>query len=64
MFYRKNSVGNAVIFENDGSVATRIMQSKHCVYPVGSNMSTKYEHPVGVVLSVEDAQKLGILEEN
>ncbi len=57
MFYRINSDSNAVIFENDGSVVTRIDAN---VYPVGSNYSARYEHPEGIVLTVEDAEKLGI----
>jgi hypothetical protein len=57
MFYRINSDSNAVIFENDGSAATRIDAN---VYPVGSDLSARYEHPEGIVLTVADAEKLGI----
>ena len=60
MFYRINSDGNAVIFESDGSVATRIDAN---VYPVMSNISTRYEHPEGIVLTVADAEKIGIKKE-
>ena len=60
MFYRINNDGNAVIFENDGSVATRIDAN---VYPVRSNLSARYEHPNGIVLTVADAEKLGIEKE-
>ena len=60
MFYRINSDSNAVIFENDGSVATRIDAN---VYPVGSNCSARYEHPEGIVLTIADAEKLGIEKE-
>jgi hypothetical protein len=57
MFYRINSDGNAVIFENNGSVAKRIDAD---VYPVGSDLSARYEHPEGIVLTIADAEKLGI----
>jgi len=60
MFYQLDEDGNAVIFENDGAIATRIDAN---VYPVGSDLSARYEHPEGIILTVEDAQKLGIEEE-
>lgn len=60
MFYRINEQQNAQIFNDDGSVASRIDAD---VYPVGSDTSTRYEHPEGIVLSVEDAKKIGISEE-
>jgi hypothetical protein len=57
MFYRINDDGNAIILEDDGSIVTRIDAN---VYPVGSDLSARYEHPEGIVLTVEDAEKLGI----
>lgn len=60
MFYRLNSDGNAVLFEDSGEQVTRIDAN---VYPVGSNCSARYEHPEGIVLTVEDAEKLGIVKE-
>ena len=57
MFYRINEDGNAQIFREDGRVATRIDAS---VYPVGSEVSTRYEHPQGIVLTVADAESLRI----
>ena len=59
LFYRLKN-GNAQIFESDGSVATRIDAN---VYPVGSQLSAKYEHPRGIILTIADAKKLGIPEE-
>ena len=57
MFYRENTTGNAQIFEDDGDVATRIDAD---VYPVGSDTSARYEHPEGIILTVADAETLGI----
>ncbi len=56
MFYRIEN-GNARIFHESGEVVTRIDAN---VYPVGSDLSARYEHPEGIVLTVEDAEKLGI----
>lgn len=56
MFYRLEN-GNARILHESGEMVTRIDAN---VYPVGSNCSARYEHPEGIVLTVEDAEKLGI----
>jgi hypothetical protein len=62
LFYRKNDEGNAVVLNVvDGSAVTRIDAN---VYPVGSELSARYEHPEGIVLTVADAKKIGIEEEN
>ena len=57
MFARKNVDGNYDIFENDGSVVTKINAN---VYPVGSNFSARYEHADGIVLTADDVDKLNI----
>lgn len=57
MFYRINTDGNAVILNNDGTAVTRLNEG---VYPVGSDVSAMYEHPEGVVLTVENAKSLNI----
>lgn len=57
MFYRINSNGNAEVFNDDGTVATRIDAD---VYPIGSDFSSRYEHPEGIILTVSDAEKIGI----
>jgi hypothetical protein len=57
MFYRINDDGNAIILHENGEMVTRIDAN---VYPVGSDLSARYEHPEGIVLTVEDAEKLGI----
>ena len=48
---------NVAVFEKDGSAATRIDEN---IYPVGSSVSTRYEHPAGIVISQEDAEKIGL----
>ena len=61
MFYRTDTDGNAVILDReDGEVITRIDAD---VYPVWSGVSARYELPDGIVLTVTDAQSIGILSE-
>ena len=61
LFYRLNDDGDAVILHAEcGSAATRIDAN---VYPVGSDVSARYEHPGGVVLTVADAESIGIQAE-
>ena len=61
MFYRINEDGNAVIlYSADGSAVCRLDED---VYPIGSELSARYEHPEGIVLSVSDAKAIGIPEE-
>ena len=57
MFYRTDTDGNAVILNDNGTAVTRIDAD---VYPVGSDLSARYGHPEGIVLTVADAQKIGI----
>ncbi len=57
-FGRINQDGNVdVLHVADGAAATRLDAS---VYPVGSDVSARYEHPDGIVLTRDDAAKLGI----
>lgn len=57
-FGRINDAGNVdVLHVEDGAAATRLDAG---VYPVGSDVSARYEHPAGIVLSRADADKLGI----
>lgn len=61
MFYRTNETGNAVILNaEDGSAVTRIDAS---VYPIGSSVSARYEHASGIILTVSDAETIGISAE-
>jgi len=57
-FYRVNDSGNAVILDTEtGENITRFDAN---VYPVNSDTSVMYEHPEGIVLTVDDAESLGI----
>ena len=60
LFGRINENGNVTVFEADGSTATRIDAN---VYPVGSNLSARYEHAEGIELAVADAEKIGLMIE-
>jgi hypothetical protein len=67
MFYRLNEHGNAVILDSDNGL--NITQLNIAAWPIDSEidprltLSTEYNHPEGIVLSVEDAEKLGITHE-
>ena len=57
-FGRVNSDGDVdVLHVSDGYAARRLDAS---VYPVGSELSDRYEHADGITLSIADAKKLGI----
>jgi hypothetical protein len=60
MFYRVNENGNAVVFHSSGEVVTKIDQN---VYPIDSDFSARYDHPDGIILTVADAEKIGIAAE-
>ena len=58
MLGRINNVGNVdVLYVESGEVVTRIDAN---VYPVGSELSARYEHAEGIVLSRDDAEKIGL----
>ena len=59
IFGRVNKNGNIdILHYDDGAPVTRFDAN---IYPVGSDMlSVRYEHPEGIVLTREDARKLGI----
>lgn len=58
MFGRINNVGNVdVLYVESGEVVTRIDAN---VYPVGSELSARYEHAEGIALSRDDAEKIGL----
>jgi len=51
-----------VLHYESGEAVTRIDAS---VYPVGSDLSARWEHAAGIVLTREDAEKIGLyLEES
>jgi len=57
MFYRVNENGNAVVFLNSGESVTTIDAN---VYPVDSYLSARYEHAGGIILTVSDAENIGV----
>ena len=58
IFGRINAEGNVdILHVEDGYPVTRIDAD---IYPVGSDLSTRYEHPEGITLTKEDAEALGI----
>jgi len=65
LFYRLDNDGNAVILNEDGTQTTRIELDSYIgvPYPVGSTVSVLWEHPEGIVLTVEDAERIGVVKE-
>lgn len=58
VFGRTNEAGDVELFEiTDGDRATRLNAD---VYPVGSQLSTRYEHAEGITITRDDAERLGI----
>jgi len=56
--YTDDDAGNVIVLHiDDGVEATRLDAA---VYPVGSKLSARYEHPEGITLTPRDAEKLGI----
>ena len=54
IFGRVNAEGNVVIlYTESGEAVTRLDSGLH---PVGSSVSTRYEHPQGIILSRYDAE--------
>ncbi|EBR8049979.1 hypothetical protein QF13_000174 [Salmonella enterica subsp. enterica] len=59
VFGRINAEGNVdVLYVEDGSDVTRL--DVDSVYPVGSEFGTRYDHPEGITLTREDAERIGI----
>jgi hypothetical protein len=56
-FGRVNEDGNVDVLHADGSAATRMDCS---VYPIGSDVSARYEHPAGITISQDDAKRIGL----
>ena len=47
-----------ILLINDGERATRL--DVDGLYPVGSLLSTRYEHAEGIVLTLDQCEKIGI----
>ena len=61
-FGRKDTTGNVIVFNADGSDATFMdeIEGASSIYPVDSNTSLCHEHADGIVLSLYDAKKIGL----
>lgn len=58
-FGRINSDGNVdVLYAEDGEQVTRLEGLN--IYPVGSDVSGDYEHPQGIIITLSDANKIGL----
>ena len=61
IFGRINTQGNVdVLFAEDGERVTSFDNTIETVYPVDSSLSAEYEHAEGIVLTQEDAEKIGL----
>ncbi|MCA7012505.1 hypothetical protein LF934_07575 [Dickeya dadantii] len=59
VFGRKNNDGNIeVLFKDDGAAVTRLDVDN--IYPVDSQLSTRYEHVGGITITHQDAKSIGI----
>jgi len=57
-FGRINADGDVdLLHTSTGEAVTRLDAD---VYPVGSSLSARYEHPQGIVLTRADAMRVGI----
>lgn len=58
MFGRINENGDVAVLDVETGEAVTNVDAN--VYPVGSALSARYEHAAGIVLTVADAEKLGL----
>jgi len=59
IFGRINESGNVMVLHaEDGEPVTRMDDC--AIYPVDSETSVCYEHPEGIVITIDDAKKIGI----
>ena len=62
MFYRIADGNATILHDADGTPVCRIPGASR-IYPVDSRTSCAYEHPEGIVLTIADAEALGIRAE-
>ena len=60
LIYRLNAEGDAVVLHRHSLTPCMRLNGVRGLYPVGSRLSVEYEHPAGIVLRVEDAERLGL----
>ncbi|EIS4806070.1 hypothetical protein ACSD30_000745 [Escherichia coli] len=59
VFGRINNNGTVTVLYADSGIAVNRLDVDG-LYPVGSELSTRYDHPEGIEITVEDAQRFGI----
>lgn len=58
VFGRINAEGNVdILFVEDGCPVTRLDAD---AYPINSDLSVRYDHAEGIVLTLEEARTIGI----
>jgi len=62
MFGRLTESGDVAVFWQDGETVTRIDIAG--LYPVGSDLGSRYEHANGIVISQPNAKKIGLKMED
>jgi hypothetical protein len=55
--YGEATTDGIKLFHDDGTPVTRI-EDCELIYPVGSNLSCAYEHVDGIVVTMDDFEKL------
>ncbi|NIU96638.1 MAG: hypothetical protein GWN57_10190 [Nitrospinaceae bacterium] len=61
IFGRKNHAGNIELFHASGERVTRLDSDLYpAIYPVQSSLSAHYEHPGGIIITQNDANRLNI----
>ena len=59
-FGRINEDGNVAVLDvQSGEAVTRIEDAPG-LYPVGSDLGCRYEHPAGIIVTQSDAKRFGI----
>jgi len=61
IFGRITDTGDVDLFNPDG---TSVTQLDAAVYPAGSDLSTRYEHPEGITITLDDCRRLSIVIED
>ena len=56
-FGRKTECGNIAVLDCEGFPITRMDEN---IYPINSNLSARYEHSSGIIISIQDARKIGL----
>lgn len=66
IFGRKDNKGNVMVLFTDGEPVTRLDEDNDdmpLIWPINSDVSAYYEHPDGLIISIEDAQTLKLKDD-